>query len=614
MSWTNELYNVYEQQCGIDDHDGKVLLPVAHSTANAQIEVTLKPDGTFVTARALTKEEGKNTIIPVTIDSGGRTSGVCAMPFADKLIYICGDYEKYTNKKNDSYFSAYIEQLERWNNSRFSHPSVNAVYSYITKKKLMHDLIEYHVLETDEKTGMISENFKIADTSQKDSFVRFRVQGDAPETWLDNTLHKAFMEWNNDELKNTSDNGLCYATGKDAPITYKHPSKIRNTGDKAKLISSNDESGFTYRGRFNDKTEAISVSYDFSQKIHNALRWLIEKQGITFDTMKLAVWTSSLEQPPNIIQPPYDPDDDEGFEEEAVPDTMPVYRDMLKKYIYGTKKPDIDPKVMIMGVDAATTGRLSIAIYEEILYSRLMDRLIKWHSETACLQRRHKRYIINSFALLRIIDCAYGAENSSGKLETKPEIIKENILRLIPCITMGRKLPVDIVRTLVNKASKPFGFEKHDNYHNHQKTIEVACGMIRKHNIDRKKGVTCMSYDKNETDRSYLFGCLLAIANAAEYASYEEADKGKRITNAKRLWNRFVSRPSSTWAELNLKLNPYMDKLGAKSIRYTKMIDEVMSKFNMTAFSDNSPLKPAYLLGYHHFNAEIYKTKANEEE
>ena len=50
LSWTNELYQVYEKQCGRETHDGTVLLPVSHSTANAQIEVTLRADGTFVGA------------------------------------------------------------------------------------------------------------------------------------------------------------------------------------------------------------------------------------------------------------------------------------------------------------------------------------------------------------------------------------------------------------------------------------------------------------------------------------------------------------------------------------------------------------------------------------
>ena len=76
MSWANELYRVYESQCGREFEDGIMLMPVSHSTANAQIQVTLNKDGAFIDARQLEKEEGKNTIIPVTEDSANRTSSL----------------------------------------------------------------------------------------------------------------------------------------------------------------------------------------------------------------------------------------------------------------------------------------------------------------------------------------------------------------------------------------------------------------------------------------------------------------------------------------------------------------------------------------------------------
>lgn len=124
-----------------------------------------------------------------------------------------------------------------------------------------------------------------------------------------------------------------------------------------------------------------------------------------------------------------------------------------------------------------------------------------------------------------------------------------------------------------------------------------------------------MAYDPNETDRSYLFGCLLAIADAAEYASYEKEDKGKRITNAKRYWSMFAKRPSTTWLIIYDRLLPYLKKLGDSSIKYTRMMNEVKAKLPLEAFSDNSPLTSAYLLGYHHYNAVIYpNTKKTEEE
>ena len=124
-----------------------------------------------------------------------------------------------------------------------------------------------------------------------------------------------------------------------------------------------------------------------------------------------------------------------------------------------------------------------------------------------------------------------------------------------------------------------------------------------------------MAYDSDEKDRSYLFGCLLAIADAAEYATYDENEKKSRVTNAKRYWSMFAKRPSTTWLTIEKQLRVYMIKLGGKAIRYEKMLNSVMNGFELNDFSDNSPLSSAYLLGYHHYNAEIYKdSKKTEEE
>ena len=54
LQWTNELYRIYERFCGHPiDGDTAVLLPVAHSTTNVQIEVTLSEDGTFQSAKKI---------------------------------------------------------------------------------------------------------------------------------------------------------------------------------------------------------------------------------------------------------------------------------------------------------------------------------------------------------------------------------------------------------------------------------------------------------------------------------------------------------------------------------------------------------------------------------
>lgn len=612
MSWAEELYNVYETQCG----DEK-MLKVAHSTANAQIEITITENGDFVTARALSKEEGKNTVIPVTESSGGRTSGIAPMPFADKLKYIAGDYRAYTSDDNSEHFSQYINQLKCWNDSDFSHPAVTALYIYLSKRSVISDLLKITgVLELNE-TGQLSDEFKIAGISEKDAFVRFIVLysdiNKMSKTWLDSTLHESFLQYNKSTF---TEKGLCYATGEEGALTENHPSKIRNSGDKAKLISANDESGFTYRGRFLNKTEAVSVGYEFSQKMHNALKWLIERQGKSYGGMMTVVWSSAMQPLPDLSSTPID--DCFGDEEQSVspPDTMPVYSELISSIVFGYQKNvSLNTKVMILGLDAATTGRMSVAMYSELQSSDFFKNFTKWHSDTAVLRYngKLKTSCYNSFTVYEIINCAFGTENSKGYLECKSEVLSDTILRIIPCIVEGKPFPQDIMWALYHKASNPQAYEKSLN---HRLTLETACGIIYKFYTDHpnyRKGEISMAYDPQNHDRSYLYGCLLAVADAAEREAYDDNDKAERVTNARRYWNAFAKRPYLTWQRIYEQLLPYLNKLGGKRVRYERMLGEIEGKFTPEEFASDKALEPLYLLGFHHYTTEIFTSKKKEE-
>lgn len=615
MSWTDELYKIYDLNI-TRDNGQETLLPIYHSTANAQIELTVNENGEFVSARTLDKSESV-TIIPVTEASGSRSSGITPMPFADKLVYIAGDYKYYVkiDKADDlKKFDAYIKQLKNWADSEYSHKAIRAVCTYLEKSCIMKDLIECGVLIIDEETGKLDKT-KISNTEQKDSFVRFCVNYHdlslENRTWLDKSLYESFIDFNNAYM---SDSQLCYATGKNVPCTYKHPAKIWKSHDKAKLISTNDESGFTYRGRFSNKEETISVGYDFSQKMHNALKWLIDKQGMNIEnSLMLVVWASGLQPVPDIRKSFQDCYDDEfaDDDEELIPDTEDIYKAQLQKMIFGYKdKLEIGSKVMIMGLSAATTGRMSIAMYSELESSRFFKNIKKWHSETSWLVYNSKsgKNIINSFSVYQIAKCAYGTEQN-GEIKCKPEMMTDTVMRLIPCITEGRRLPNDIMRNLFVKASNPQAYEK---YYNHRMVVEAACGMIRKYNLENKKGATSMALDENITERSYLFGRLLAVADKAENDTYEKEERGKRVTNARRYWNIFVSHPYDTWHIIEDRLNPYWSKLGSASVTFQKLIQNIMDKFSFEDFKSLDKLEPSYLLGYHCQMSKLYEPKKDD--
>ena len=407
LGWIEMLSRTYDacsSLVGVELDGGLILLPLSHSTANAQIELTVDMDGTLV--RELTsavEKNGKNeiTVIPVTEDSAARSNGNFPHPLCDKLCYVAGDYSKYTGEQKEECFEAYLSTLDAWTHSEYGNPWLKAVYNYVEKGTMITDLVSIGLLKLDE-TGRLSEKEnKMGQIAQTDAFVRFAVveNGHKVDLWKKQEMHEAYTNY---YLSRTDEKELCYVSGKRETCTEKHPSKIRNTADKAKLISGNDDTGFTYKGRFSDKKEAVSVGYETSQKAHNALRWLLKKQGYLEDGNAVVVWKlpdeknekdetlAELEVPDifgDSLQAFAIQFDEEAENDEKRPMAEPLeihtgerYAMRLKQAMQGyarTLKPD--DKVIMLVLDAATTGRLSINYYHEFAGNEFIDRVIERH-------------------------------------------------------------------------------------------------------------------------------------------------------------------------------------------------------------------------------------------
>ena len=125
-----------------------------------------------------------------------------------------------------------------------------------------------------------------------------------------------------------------------------------------------------------------------------------------------------------------------------------------------------------------------------------------------------------------------------------------------------------------------------------------------------------MALDKEQKDRNYLYGRLLAVADRIEYRTYDASDKG-RVTNAKRYMSTFSQRPFETWKMIEENIQPYVNKLEFPERRfYENLLHEINGLFDVDSFGDNSKLGGLYLLGFHHQAYELTskKTKFNEKE
>lgn len=604
MSWIQKLYETYES---CQSMIGKVafekevpLLPICHTTNKAQIEIVIDHQGNFKRARVVTKDDAR-TIIPCTESSGGRTSGEAPHPLCDKLQYVAKDYAEYGGSK-DSYFAKYQSELEKWCASLYKHQKALAVFEYIKNGRVIEDLIANKVLITgvdgeliekpEKKSKDAPDIFKVLN-DQSEAFIRWEVEipnDKCSKTWEDKTL---WDSWINYYSNTKQEKNLCYVTGKELLGAEQHPAKLRNDGDKAKLISSNDTSGFTFRGRFTDAGQACGVGFEVTQKAHSALRWLISRQGYRNGDQAIVAWATSGAEIPDPLADPLAILGEDALKSDDS-DNVSVAQNLaikLRQKIAGYKADLGDTSgVVVMGIDSATPGRMAITFYRELTGSEFLERLEKWHDTCAWVHdyrynpetKKHIRFV-GAPAPKDIAEAAYGS-----KVDDK--LKKSTVERLLPCVVDGQKIPRDIVESAVRRACNQAGIEGWE----WNKTLGIACALYKK--LNEKEGYS-MALDESRRTRDYLYGRLLALADSLEQWALNKAGENRQ-TNAARLMQRFAEHPYSTWRTIELSLSPYKARLGGQSQKRQAMIDEVKNMFDTKDFVSDKKLSGEFLLAY----------------
>lgn len=628
MSWLEKCYETYEncqQEIGIqkfqaegDKRSYVPLLPVAHTTQLVNIEVELDQNGDFQDARLLAKDE-QTTIIPCTEESSARTSGIVPHPLVDKLQYIAADYPAYGGAKKSGW-NLYHTQLQDWCSSPYADAKVCAVLRFLEKGCLVASLVKKHILFLDENgkmptkwTGNKDEKPKILETlasaDQTESFVRFRVGG--IDLAQDEAVRESFIHYY--EMKQQRVD-YCTVQGKQMAVSTLSPYKIRNPGDRAKLISSNDSTNYTYRGRFVTAEQALSIGYETTQKAHSALRWLISKQGCSNGDQTVVVWGTKGEPIPDITADSMDLGDDfaAAFAQLGQPQLPPAteseYAERFNKAIQGYGKAlDEKANTVVMILDSATQGRLSIRYYRELAGSELMKNITDWHRnfawklnyrsapESAVPGQKPKWKRVSFWGAPSPADIAKAAYGEKAD----KKIIQQTVERLVPCITEGKYLPRDLMLSAVHRATAGIGLEPWE----YQKTCGIACALICGYYHRNKKEDFVMTdgkyVDETIDDRSYLFGRILACAEQIERRVQSQTGE-TRPTNAERLRLVFVQRPAKTTALLQQKLTPYLNRMRANGVSRDKRystLQELVGRLGAEKYT-NKPLNELYLLGY----------------
>ena len=565
------------------------LAPVGHIIATANIIVTLNNKGEYISAEDISKEKRK-VIIPVTETSAGRTSGLAPHPLCDQLKYICS-YDSGSKVRKE----AYLKQLQDWVDSEYTDEKLRAIFLLVSDNSLLGNLIRDGIVE--KKTDGSPKNDK--------ALVIWSVLGTSKEkeVWRDTELMDKYSKYYLSKLSSDGKEVLCAISGRKEPEAQQHLKGVFSFKGNAKLISANDNTNFTYRGRFQTADEAVTIGYVSSQKAHNALKWLCANQGVPIGEREFLCFSPQgdvIPRPDKSLLAQF-------FGEDIEPArTVSDYKNQVSKALFGYKNnltDQIASDTVIACFDAATTGRLAVTFYSERKTQEYLEELKEWDS--TCCWYFYKDEIFSP-SLYKIATFTLGTERGS-RMEADDAILKQTVEELLHCRLGEELFPGIIERQLVEKSSRLINFSST----NSRELLGIACAAVRKYHYDHFREELSMELETEKKDRSYQFGRLLAVYEKIETDTYGK-EEGGRVPNAMRMQSVYCNQPMHYSAELEKQMErAYFPRISKGSqIFYKQMIADILNViYEFPEAEWNRPLGDTYLMGYYLQRKSFYTKK-----
>ena len=581
MGWMQKLYELYTAL-----ENEQSLIGCEFTRKEIKYEVFLDKDGTFVSVKSVPKDEG-SSIVPTLPAAEARTgTEKIPAPLVEQFDYFC------TNGTDRGKFDAYLRQLEEW--ADCGPDCLKKIAAYLEKEEL------------EEKVKDAFPNIKPKDV------ICFSIQGDGNDIYRLHERSEVMDSWRRRFADIVSsgqnENSLCYVLGKkQLPMCLKH-SKVQGN---AKLISAKDqEFPFQYKGRFMDDCSSAKISYEATLKAHAALRWLIDHQSWRQHGMIFVIWSLGKRKIPSPgmgwpmnIKTQDEIDTFEGYAK-AVNRAANGLREDLKDF-----KKDRLRQVVILGMRAATDGRMSIIYYQEIEGNDYVQRLEQWQETCACklYDKTVRKYVFRAPGPSEIAKAVYGeelvqtAENDKRDETTASKIMRVFRLELMHCINEGRKLPSVMVQQAFDRAIFPVKYQKDDKWDEGgwRKSVAVTCALIRKRWLDEGLPDVLTDPDTLNNSEEFLCGKLFAVLERMEEKSREKKEKANNkanvITIALSKMPAFVRNPSGGFMAIHEKLLLNIASLESDASFYQNLIGDLLSRISL---SGKKALGWGFLIGY----------------
>ena len=628
MNFLSALYRSYDsaEKAGlVDKQDGNatILLPLYHTSLNSNgkniIKVTLNEMGEFYKAEILDKEA--QIIFPITEDSVSRTgTKPKAHPLSDKLSYFMTE----ETVKHADYLNQFDHFMGSLDKSSDCYRFMRMIESFINHEA-MFSLIVDSLYEGNEyqiegsQINFISDKKKSV-VNLADYFLTFEILNFKDKRNYNVTnyvaLHQAYIHYIESKVEAK---GMCCISGQSQVITTKHRGVLGNA--KVISVSNNKE---TYYGRFKEKTDIISVGYQTSEKAHLMLKYLLENKNSCRELgtkQYLINWFSydiKNEQEFDITQNRRPTFFRQNTKKIATPVTS-ENKDIGNVFAYGWTSIDSKSRYYIGIIDDSSKGRSSVKYFRDLPTSELIRNINLW-------EEKYQWYFYdnnsNSFgqqtpSFSQIIHATFGIERDgqliiSDKKDQKN--LKNLFVKMIGYLIDGARIPKSISKQLAVNIRQRHRYDK-----TWKNLVFVAQGIL---NSERQGGYNYM-LDKGITNRSYLYGRLLAIYDLIEQATFIREDgkgENERMTNAQTYWTAYNRTPATTMRLLENKVKPYEKKLKISKpglfYKLKKEKEEIINILHDIAYLENSADKSLdfdFIFGYQAEINFVYTKKEKEE-
>ncbi|MDY4761342.1 type I-C CRISPR-associated protein Cas8c/Csd1 [Streptococcus thoraltensis] len=570
MDFFTSLLKAYENaeaEGWVDDASkGTILLPIYHTSLKSNgkniISVVLNNKGQFIKADYMERE--KTVVFPVTSNSVARSGkNPAPHPLVDKFGY-------YVSEMNQDQYNVYHDQLESWRSACRDEQVKNyltLIQTFILQPEFVSQICQSLYGKSYTREGLkvtytgIESKEKTTDLST--CFLEFSIDNFIGNRTVSVTnyqeLHQDFISY---VESNQEDKIICNISGRKEALATKHRGLIGN----AKLISVSNNNE-TYKGRFRERDDVFTVGNQTSEKIHLMAKYLLENSQTHVwlgGAQQMINWFSDDIANDSQIDVTRSTERDVFSWNNMLPDVYEVEasafsvtqtnRDINQSFIHGQKKFSDASTYYVAILNKTNDGRIALKYFRHLQVSELLQHLENWQSNYSWISRKQDdSLVLKTPSLNDMILAAYGTDRDRYLELDNDSFRSDQYQQLVTALLDGHLVPSHLVKKLESNLKYRQRYPK--NWYQIQ---QVALAVLHKQNGEEFTPML----DHENSERSYLFGRLLAIYELIETQRYVVDRRSQdRITNAERYWTAYTGQPAKMMMLLENKMKPYEEFL-----------------------------------------------------